>query len=99
MANGPTPQLDPRQREMARALFGDDLGKLIEMAQRMKQIEKPAGLPHTPPSPETIQKLVRLSFEDSPRGAAARAAWRQILAGALVLVQMWADDQPGNEAP
>jgi hypothetical protein len=99
MANTPATTLDQRQREMARALFGDDFEKILSAAQRMKQLEQPPPAARAPASPEAFRQIARMAFEDSDRGARARAAWQQILAGALELVKIWTDEQPPAPAP
>lgn len=100
MGNGPTQHLDARQREIAKQIFGDDLGRLIALGQRMKEQDAGAApQAQSPASPEAFRQIARIAFEDTDRGKRSRAAWHQVLAGALELVKIWSEDRTSATAP
>lgn len=84
-----------------RAPFGVDLAGILQLAAALKGNGAiPAAAPAEPQGDPArlVREVIRASFADDPRGARLRAAWKQIGAGAVELLQAFAEEEQAPSA-
>lgn len=88
MANPVADPRDPRVRQQARELFGDQADVLLKMAERLHPPKVDAAPQPRPDPSQFIQRLAALYMEATPRGEEARETLRAVLHGVMKLISL-----------